>query len=68
MDSLLMACALSTSINGHGDSAWPHAPVVEERRAGGSHVRLSHLRGRLASALHRAAWAIEPAPAGCGVT
>jgi len=68
MDSSLMAYALITSINHVGRSALPHAPVVAERLVGGSRMRLSYLRGRLASILHQAAWAIEPAPAGCAVT
>jgi hypothetical protein len=63
MDYSLMAFALINTIDHKVRSALPHAPVVAERCAGGTRGRLSDLRGRLASVLHRAAWAIEPAPA-----
>ncbi|WP_345049507.1 hypothetical protein [Arthrobacter methylotrophus] len=58
--SLMMACAVINIVNNDSRSALPDAPVVPERRVGCG--RLPRLRGWLATALHRAAWLIEPMP------
>lgn len=54
--SHIAAFALAKSLT-EGRSAMPDAPVVAP--SAGSR-RLLALRGRIASMLHRAAWAIEP--------
>ncbi|MCD4852053.1 hypothetical protein AB4Y77_14830 [Paenarthrobacter sp. YAF11_1] len=41
------------------NSALPHAPVVPVHE-GSSHPWLDALRGRVATILHRVAWALEP--------
>ena len=61
-NSLMMAYTVITSMKHEGRSALPHAPVEVEGRPGPTPRRLAHLQGWLAGALHRAAWAIEPAP------
>lgn len=63
MDYSLMAYTLINAINHEGRSALPHSAVIAQRCAVGTRRRLGDLRGRLASILHQAAWAIEPAPA-----
>ena len=62
MDYSLLAYTLINKINQEGGGALPPTPVVAERCAGVTRRRLSDLRGQLASVLHQAAWAIEPAP------
>lgn len=58
--SLMMAFAVINIVNSDALSALPNAPVVPARRA--ERARLHRLRGWLATALHQAAWAIEPKP------
>jgi hypothetical protein len=60
--SLMMACAVINTMTHEGRSALPNAPVVAPRSSGRARRRLARLQGRLASALHQAAWAIEPNP------
>ncbi len=54
----MMACAVINIVNNDSRSALPGAPVVQARPAG--RLRLTRLRGWIATALHRAAWSIEP--------
>lgn len=62
MDYSRITYTLFNDLNREGRSALPDAPVVLAARAETTHKRLYALRGRLASGLHRTAWAIEPAP------
>lgn len=55
----LMAFALIGFDSPESQSALPNAPVVDDR-AKDRGRRLMQARGRLASGLHRLAWAIEP--------
>jgi hypothetical protein len=59
--SLAMLAYIGARKNDEARSALPDAPVVMPRD-GGVRGRVDRLRGRVASFLHRAAWAIEPAP------
>jgi hypothetical protein len=61
-NSLMMLVYVINTINHEARSALPDAPVVAPRRAGRTRRGLGRLKGRLASILHRAAWAIEPEP------
>ena len=65
--SFVMAAYAHRTMNHDARSALPHAPVVAPqppRRPSRSFAvarrRLARLKGWLAGALHRAAWAIEP--------
>lgn len=60
--SLMMAYTVITSMKHRDGGALPHALVKVEGRPGPARRRLAPFRGRLAGALHRAAWVIEPAP------
>jgi hypothetical protein len=62
MDFSLIAYTLLNDVNQESRSALPGAPVVLGRHTGRTRIRLSALKGRLASLLHQAAWAIEPQP------
>ncbi len=59
--SLMMAYALVNTMSQEARSALPDAPIVAARAVGSTTRRLARLRGWLATALQRAAWAIEPA-------
>jgi hypothetical protein len=58
--SLMLACLLVNTMNNESRSALPDAPVIPARSTGQKRRRLARLQGRLSSALHQAAWAIEP--------
>ncbi|MDQ4489872.1 hypothetical protein RBS60_06635 [Sinomonas sp. ASV486] len=59
--SALIAFALIIpTLNDESRSALPNAPIVDDGR--GHTPRLAAARARLATALHRAAWAVEPNP------
>jgi hypothetical protein len=62
----MMAYILAITMNHESRSALPDAPIIvpveAARRAGRASGSLARLQGWLASALHRAAWAIEPEP------
>ncbi|WP_254752334.1 hypothetical protein [Pseudarthrobacter humi] len=61
-NSMMMAWVVVHLINNDSRSALPDAPVVAPRQAGRTRRRLAGFQRRLASFLHEAAWAIEPAP------
>lgn len=59
--SALIAFALIIpTLNEESRSALPNSPVVDDGRGGAP--RLASARAWLATALHRAAWAVEPNP------
>jgi hypothetical protein len=67
--SFVMAAYANRTMNHDARSALPDAPVVApppprrpSRSAAYGRRRLSPLKGRLAGALHKAAWAIEADP------
>ncbi|MCU1518763.1 MAG: hypothetical protein JWQ75_3484 [Pseudarthrobacter sp.] len=60
MDYSRLSYTFLNDVNLESRSALPHAPVVPVLSAGRTRKTLYVLRGRLASGLHRAAWAIEP--------
>ena len=64
MDFSRLTYLLINDVNFESRSALPDAPVVPAPagRTRRTRQRLAALNGRLASALHRAAWAIEPPP------
>lgn len=57
----LIAFALIGFDTPESRSALPNAPVIDDRAIEPGR-RLMPARGRLASGLHRLAWAIEPTP------
>lgn len=62
--SLAVLVYMGAATNHHqARSAMPDAPVVAQHCSGPLGARLDQFRGRAASLLHRAAWAIEPVSA-----
>ena len=58
--SLAAVVYIGAAPNRRARSALPDAPVVAHRGSDPMSGRVDHFRKRIASMLHRVAWAIEP--------